>query len=80
MLNESPADEGKNDISVLTSAQISTIKKDAFVDGYNDARILIIEYTDPECPYCTRQIKNETIKNVMGLGSGTIAHIAKVVQ
>lgn len=49
----------------LTADQMTAVKKDAFVEGNAQAKITIIEYSDPECPYCIRQFNDKTIENAV---------------
>lgn len=39
----------------LASDKISAITADAAIDGNKDADILVVEYSDMECPYCIKQ-------------------------
>ena len=63
----------------LTPDQIATIKKDAFIEGDQKAKITIIEYSDPECPYCIRQFNDKTVENALA-ASPQANHTFKVVQ
>ena len=36
-------------------SDIATLKKDAAIEGKDTAKILVIEYSDMECPYCMKQ-------------------------
>jgi protein-disulfide isomerase len=64
----------------LTQDQIAAIKKTAFVEGAANAKISIIEYSDPECPYCIRQYGDKTVENAVAAFPGSVNHIFKVVQ
>lgn len=64
----------------LTAAQITQIKQGAFVDGNENAKVTIIEYSDPECPFCIRHHNDGTIKNIMDQYDGNVNHILKVVE
>jgi protein-disulfide isomerase len=55
------------------------MKSNAYIDGNKNSKFLIVEYTDPECPFCVRQFKDNTIKTVME-SNKDVAHIVKVVQ
>ena len=62
-----------------TKEQITSMKSNAYIDGNKNSKFLIVEYTDPECPFCVRQFKDNTIKTVME-SNKDVAHIVKVVQ
>ena len=66
--------------TTFTKNQIEGIKKNAYIDGNKSAKILIVEYTDPECPFCVRHFKDNTIKSVIESDKKNIAHIMKLVQ
>lgn len=42
----------------LAADKISAITADAAIDGNKDADILVVEYSDMECPYCIKQYQN----------------------
>ncbi len=64
----------------LTPDQLAAVKKDAYVAGNKDAKVTIVEYSDPECPFCIRHHNDKTISTVMASFEGNVNHIAKVVQ
>ena len=66
-------------IKSLSKEQITSMKSNAYIDGNKNSKFLIVEYTDPECPFCVRQFKDNTIKTVME-SNKDVAHIVKVVQ
>jgi protein-disulfide isomerase len=39
----------------LTPDEIAALKKDAVIEGNKNANILVIEYSDMECPFCMKQ-------------------------
>lgn len=39
----------------LSQDEIASLKKDAYLEGDADAKILVVEYSDIECPFCIRQ-------------------------
>ena len=63
----------------LAADQMSAIKKDAYVEGNKDAKITIIEYSDPECPFCIRQFNDKTVENALA-AFPQANYIVKVVQ
>lgn len=64
----------------ITEDQIEKMKEGAYVMGDEDAKITIIEYSDPECPFCIRHHNDKTIETVMNNFKGQVNHIVKVVQ
>lgn len=64
----------------LTDDQLSKLKKGAYINGDKDAAITIVEYSDPECPFCIRHHNDKTIDNVMKAFPDKVNHILKVVQ
>lgn len=39
----------------LPESEIKTIKDSAVIEGSSSAQILVVEYSDMECPFCLRQ-------------------------
>ncbi len=64
----------------LTADQLSKMKEGAYVVGNKDAKFTVIEYSDPECPFCIRHYNDKTIENLMSAYEGNVNHIVKVVQ
>ena len=64
----------------LSAEQLASVKKDAYIVGDKNATITIIEYTDPECPYCIVQHKNGTLKGMVSAYNGAVNTITKAVQ
>lgn len=56
-------------------AKINEIKKDGYINGNKDARFILVEYSDFECPFCKRHFQSNTIKDLMAKYDGEIAHI-----
>lgn len=48
----------------LTQEKIASIKKNAHFWGEKDARIMVIEYSDLECPFCIRQNRDGVIEKL----------------
>ena len=69
----------KEATKILSSEKIKLIKENSYIEWEKDAKFIIVEYTDLECPFCVRQFKEETVKNVMA-ERNDVAHIVKVVQ
>lgn len=49
----------------LTDDQIAAIQKIGYWKGNKDARILFLEYSDLECPFCKRHHDNNTVEWLM---------------
>lgn len=64
----------------LSQDQISKILAGTYVQGKEDAKITIVEYSDPECPFCIRHHNDKTIENVIAKYNGEVNHIVKPVQ
>ncbi len=64
----------------MTQDEIAAIKKDSYFAGAENARILAIEYTDPECPFCIRQSKDGILKTLLSKYEGKIAYAHKPFQ
>ncbi len=75
-----PTPTDTNTASTLGEAERKAIVAGAYIDGNKDADVMIIEYTDPECPYCIRHHNEWTIAKTMEAYPNMIGHIVKVVQ
>ncbi len=64
----------------MTQDEIAAIKKDSYFAGAENARILAVEYTDPECPFCIRQSKDGILKTLLSKYEGKIAYAHKPFQ
>lgn len=64
----------------FTADQLSKMKEGAYVKGDKDAMITVLEYSDPECPFCIRHHNDKTIDTVMAKYEGKVNHIVKAVQ
>lgn len=52
----SPTDSGAG--TVLDATKISKVLSDAVVEGNKNADILVVEYSDMECPFCIKQYQD----------------------
>lgn len=64
----------------LSSDEIEAITKNAAIEGNKNADIMIVEYTDPECPFCIRHNNDGTVAKTMEAFPNSVGHIIKVVQ
>jgi protein-disulfide isomerase len=44
---------------------IAKIRTDGYVQGKENARYTLVEYSDLECPFCKRHFQNGTIKSLV---------------
>ncbi len=51
--------------NTLTPEQIAGVLKNAYINGNEKSDIIIIEYSDFECPYCQKHFENGTIENLV---------------
>ena len=66
--------------AIFSKEEISAMLKNQVIHGPENADVLMIEYTDPECPYCQRQYQYGSIDQALKMeGVGTIAHVMKPV-
>lgn len=66
-----PAEPAKN---TITKEQLEAIKKMGYWDGAKDGKIILLEYSDLQCPFCKRHHDNGTIKSLLEKYSGKISH------
>ncbi len=51
--------------NTLTSEQISNVLKDNYINGNTESDIILIEYSDFECPFCQKHFENGTVKSLV---------------
>ncbi len=64
----------------LTNEQLASLKKDAYIEGDANAKVTIVEYSDPECPYCIRHFNDKTIQTVVSAFPWSVNHVFKAVE
>lgn len=60
--NNAPA---AGESKTMSMDEVASILKDAYAQGKESARIVAVEFTDPECPFCIRQAKDRTIDKLL---------------
>ena len=80
MKQKNAPQEAPKPLDVPAGVTVDAIKKSAYVDGSADARILVLEYSDLECPYCIRQFHDGTISQVKAKYGSTVAHIYRTFR
>lgn len=65
--NTPPAIQGvQADASgTMTEEQLASVRENAYVYGDENAKVTIIEYADPECPYCVLHHQAGTLHNLV---------------
>ncbi|HMY80243.1 MAG TPA: DsbA family protein [Candidatus Absconditabacterales bacterium] len=69
-----PAPDAAKKISL---DQVKKIKDSALIVGSKDAKILIVEYSDLQCPFCKRHHDNGTLKSLVDKYAGKVAKTLK---
>lgn len=49
----------------LTPDQVSAVTKDVAYEGKADAKIVLVEYSDVECPFCQRHFSSKTVETLL---------------
>ena len=58
----------------ITAEQLAAIKAGGLWDGAKDGKIILLEYSDLQCPFCKRHHDNGTIKSLLAKYDGKISH------
>lgn len=69
--NEAPTDS--NVAKNISLDEIERIKDDSIIMGNKDAKILIVEYSDLQCPYCKKHFEAGTLNNIIAKYDGKVA-------
>lgn len=62
-----------NAVQKISLDEIKKIKADAIIMGDKNAKILIVEYSDLQCPYCKRHFENGTLNTLVTKYNGKVA-------
>ena len=57
--------QGANTSTTLTPTQIESVLKDVYINGNKESDIVLIEYSDFECPFCQKHFENGTVENLI---------------
>jgi protein-disulfide isomerase len=68
------------EMTKLTQEQYDAIVKNAPIEGDANGDIIMVEYSDPECPFCIRQAQDKTIEKVLEKYPSGVGHIFKTHQ
>ncbi len=58
----------------ITKEQLEAIKKTGQWDGAKNGKVILLEYSDLQCPFCKRHHDNGTIKSLLAKYDGKISH------
>lgn len=50
----------------LTADQITSVLEGVAYEGNADAKIVLVEYSDIECPFCQRHFSSKTVETILG--------------
>ena len=64
----------------ISAADIDALKKIGYIDGPASARILVLEYSDLECPFCIRQTHNGVMDQLKAKYGDSLAHIYRTYR
>lgn len=64
----------------MPKEEVEAIKKTSFFVGKEGARVIAVEYTDPECPFCIRQDKDKILPKLLEKYDGKIQVTHKVFR
>ncbi|MDQ1343912.1 MAG: hypothetical protein QG650_632 [Patescibacteria group bacterium] len=71
-----PTSESKT----MSQEEVAAIVKDTYFKGDDAARVIALEYTDPECPFCIRQSKDNILPKLLEKFTGKVKVAHKVFR
>lgn len=79
---DAPTDTANNpsndaDVATLDKDTIDSLLKDTFIQWKEDARYLLIEYSDLLCPFCKRHYNDQTLEKVIAKYPNDVALVFK---
>lgn len=74
---QEPTDEKPSDSSTLSQDTIKKILAGAHFQGKEDAKIVLIEYSDLLCPFCKRHYNDQTMEKVVQKYPNDVALVFK---
>lgn len=57
----------------ISLEQLKRIKDDSLILWNKDAKILIVEYSDLQCPFCKRHFESKTLESIISKYNGNVA-------
>ena len=62
-----------SEIKKISLDQINKIKNDTYIIGNKNAKILIVEYSDLQCPFCKKHFESKTLETLVNKYDGKVA-------
>lgn len=75
-----PGTETATESKTMPKEEVEAIKKSSYFQGKEGSRIIAVEYTDPECPFCIRQSKDKILPQLLEKYDGKIQVAHKVFR
>lgn len=74
--SQTPSAETKT----MSKDEVASIVKSSYFEGSENARVIAVEYTDPECPFCIRQSKDKILPKLLEKYEGKVKVTHKVFR
>lgn len=65
------------DVATLDKDTVASLLKDTYIQGKEDARYLLIEYSDLLCPFCKRHYNDQTLEKIVAKYPNDVALVFK---